>query len=97
MNSPNTYQPYRTRLEDITVIAIQRSGHSGNRTTRHVDDSGKQLARNLVHVGNHQHKSLGRRERRSQQTSRESAVKGSRSATLRLPITRPRRDLPTSI
>ena len=91
---PNSYS---TGLEDITVIAIQRGGHLGNGTARHVDDSGKQLTRNLVHVGNHQHKSLGRRERRSQQTSRESSVEGSRSSTLRLAITRTHRDLPTSI
>ena len=89
INHGNKRCAYSTRLEDITIIAIQRGGHLGNRTARHVDDSREQLARHLVHIGDHQHKSLGRRERGTEKTSNQGSVESSGGSSFRLPLNRP--------
>ena len=74
----------RARLEHVAVVAVQAGRHLRHGAARHVDHTGQQLARNLVHAGHHQHQTLGRRERRAQQTSRERAVQRSSSASLGL-------------
>ena len=75
---------YGTSLENITVIAIQASGHSGNGTTGNVNDTGKKFTGNLVHIGNHEHQTLRRGECSAKETSSKSTVESTSSTGLRL-------------
>ena len=78
---------YSTGLENITIIAIQASSHSGNGTAGDVDNTGKKFARNLMHIGNHEHQTLRRREGSTENTTNKSTVEGSHGTSFRLGIT----------
>ena len=73
-----------TSRHHIRVLAKKRQGLLRHHTRRHVNDGGQKTTGNTVHVGNHQHHTLRRGEGRSQQTTHQSTVKGTSSASLRL-------------
>ena len=75
---------YSTGLENITVIAIQASSHSGNGTAGDVDNTGKKFARNLMHIGNHEHQTLRRRESSAQKTTSKSTMESTSSTSFGL-------------
>ena len=68
----------------VGVVAEDRQRVRGEGARRHVHGEGRQLARDLVHVGDHQEQSLRGREGRRQRTGLQRAVHGARGAGLRL-------------
>jgi hypothetical protein len=66
------------------VIAENGEGVGGEGARRHVHHEGRELARDLVHVRDHQEKALGGCERGGQRTGLQSAVHGPRRPALRL-------------
>ncbi len=73
-----------THGHDILMIAEDRQRLCRQRTRRNVEHAGQQLARNLVHVGNHQQQTLRRGKGRGQSTALQRAVHGARGTRLRL-------------
>ena len=69
---------------DVGVVAedVQSVGRDG--TSRHVEDGRQALARDLVHVRNHQEQALRSRVRGGQSARAERAVDGAGGACLRL-------------
>ena len=61
--------------EDITVVAVQAGTALGDGTGGDVDDTGEEFTTNTVHVGDHQHETLGGGEGSGEDTTQESAVK----------------------
>ena len=72
------------RAHHVRVIAEDRQRLRGDRPRRHVKDARRQLAGDLVHVGQHQQESLRRRERRGQRAALQRAVHRAGRAALRL-------------
>ena len=73
-----------TTRHDVGVIAkdVERLGSHG--TSRHVENRGKALAGNLVHVGDHQQQALGSRVGGGQCTSAQRTVDGTSGTGLGL-------------
>ena len=73
-----------TTRHDVGVIAkdVERLGSHG--TSGHVENRGKALAGNLVHVGDHQQQALGSRVGGGQRTSAQRTVDGTGSTGLGL-------------
>ena len=72
------------RAHHVRVIAEDRQRLRRERSRRDVKDAGRQLARDLVHVGQHQQQSLRRRERRREGAALQRAVHGAGGAAFRL-------------
>ncbi len=68
----------------VAVIAEDRERMRCERTGGYVEHAGKQLAADLVHVGNHQKQALRRRKGRRQRAGFERAVHSARCARLGL-------------
>ena len=73
-----------TARHDVLMVAEDVQRMRGDRARGDVHDHGQQFARNFVHVGDHQQKSLRRGVRRRQRACRKRAVHRARSAALRL-------------
>ena len=69
---------------DVRVVAEDRQGLSRQGARRHVHDHGRELARDLVHVGDHQQQALGGSEGGGQGPALEGAVDGPSGAGLAL-------------
>ncbi len=69
---------------DVLVVAEDGERLGGERTGRNVEDAGEQLARNLVHIGDHQQQALRRGERRSEGAALQRTVHGAGGTGLRL-------------
>ena len=61
---------------DILMVTEDRQRLGGQRTRRDMEDAREQLARDLVHVGDHQQQTLRRGERRGEGTALQRAVHG---------------------
>ena len=68
----------------VLMVAEDRQRLRGQRAGRNVEDARQQLARNLVHIGDHQQQTLRRGERRGQGAALQRTVHGARGARLRL-------------
>ena len=68
----------------VGVVTENRKALHGKGTGSHMEDRGGQFARNLVHVRDHQEKTLGCGEGRGQSTGLQSTVNGTGSATFGL-------------
>ena len=73
-----------TGSHDVLVVAEDRQRLCGQRTRRNVEHAGEQLARNLVHIGDHQQQALRCRERGSERTALQRTVHGAGGTGLRL-------------
>ena len=69
--------PRHPRAHDVRVIAEDRQGVGGQRARRDVDHARRQLAGDLVHVGQHQEQTLGRCEGRAKSAFLYGAVQRS--------------------
>ena len=67
-------QPVCARGHDIRVVAEDGQGLRGDRASRDMKDGRRQLARDLVHVGDHQQQALRRGKRRRQRAGLQCAV-----------------------
>ena len=72
------------RSHDILVIAEDVQRGRRERTRRHMEDTGEQLAGNLVEVRNHQQEALRRRVGRRQSACLQRAVHSASGTGLRL-------------
>ena len=79
---------------DIGVLAEQGEGLLGDDTGGDVEDTGKQTTGDTVHVGEHEHETLGGGEGGAEEAADEGAVEGTGSATLRLGMERASGDIP---
>ena len=68
----------------VRMVAEDRERLGGDRARRDVKDRGRELARDLVHVGDHQQQALRGREGRAQGPALEGAVQRPRSTRLAL-------------
>ena len=68
----------------VGMVTENRKALHGKCTGCHMEDRGGQFARNLVHVRDHQEKTLGSGEGRGQSTGLERSVNGTGSATFGL-------------
>ena len=68
----------------VAVVAENVQRVAGQRSGRHVEHAGQQLARDLVHIRDHQEQSLGRRVGRRQCARVQRAVDSAGRAGLRL-------------
>ena len=75
---------HHARAHDIRVVAEDGQRLRRQRSGRDMQHTGRELARDLVHVGEHQQESLRRRERRRQGAALERAVHGTGRAPFRL-------------
>ena len=66
----------------VGVVAEDRQRVRGERPRRHVHREGRQLARDLVHVGDHQQQALRGREGRRERARLQRAVDGAGRARL---------------
>ena len=73
-----------TTRHDVAVITEDVQRVAGKRSRRDVEHARQQLARDLVHVRDHQQQALGRRIGRRQRARVQRAVNRARSAGLRL-------------
>mmetsp|Transcript_16002 Transcript_16002/g.43308 ORF Transcript_16002/g.43308 Transcript_16002/m.43308 type:complete len:1074 (+) Transcript_16002:1190-4411(+) len=69
---------------DVTLVTIDVQGVGAKSTGRNVENAGKHLSGDFVHVGDHQEQSLGSSVGRSQSSSLQSTVKGTGSTALTL-------------
>ena len=69
---------------DVGVIAENRERVRGERAGRDVERGRRQLAGNLVHVGDHEEQSLGRGKGRGERSGLECAVNSARGSALTL-------------
>ena len=69
---------------DVLVVAEDRQRLRGQRAGRDMEHAGQQLARDLVHIGDHQQEALRRGEGGGEGTALQRAVHGARGAGLRL-------------
>ena len=69
---------------DVGVVAEDRQRVGGQRARRDVDDERRQLAGDLVHVGDHQQQALRGREGRGQRAGLQRAVDGAGGAAFGL-------------
>ena len=76
---------------DVRVVAEDRERMGGQGSCRHVDDAGEQLARDLIHVRDHQQQALGSGVGGGQGTGRQRAVHSAGGTALRLHLTDPDR------
>ena len=72
------------RGHDVLVVAEDRRGRRGQRARRDVEHGGCEFARDLVHVGQHQHQPLRCGERRGQRAGLQRAVHAAGGAALGL-------------
>ena len=72
------------RMHDVAVVAVDREGVRGERPGRDVDDRGRQLARDLEHVRDHEEQALGGREGRAQRALLQRTVERAGRAALGL-------------
>ena len=72
------------RGHHVLMVAEDRQRLRGQRTRRDVEHARQQLARNLVHIGNHQQQTLRCGERRGQRAALQRTVHGTRGTGLRL-------------
>ena len=68
----------------VAVVAEDRQALRGQAAGRHVEDGRRQLAGDLVHVGDHQQQALRRREGRGQGAGLQGAMHCARRAAFRL-------------
>ena len=68
----------------VGMVTENRKTLHGEGTSSHMEDRGGQFARNLVHVRDHQEKTLGSGEGRGEGTGLQSTVNGTGSATFGL-------------
>ena len=73
-----------TTRHNVAVVAEDVQGVAGEGPGRNVEHAGQQLARDLVHVRDHQQQALGRRVGRRQCARVQRAVHGAGRAGLRL-------------
>ena len=79
----------KTRLaagHDVLVVAEDGQGVGRQRAGRHVEHAGKQLARNLVHVGNHEQEPLRGRKGGGQNATGQGSVRRAGRAGFRLKL-----------
>ena len=69
---------------DVRVVAEDRQGMRGERAGRHVHREGRELAGDLVHVGDHQQQALRGREGGRERARLQRAVDGAGRAPFRL-------------
>ena len=69
---------------DVLMIAKDRERLGGKGAGRHVEHRGSQLARNLIHVGDHEKQALRRGESGRQRAGLQSAVNRARRAAFAL-------------
>ena len=79
------------RGHHVLMIAEDRQRLRGQRTRRDVEHARQQLARTLVHIGNHQQQALRGGEGGGQRTGLRHAVEGAGSARLGLHLYQPHR------
>ena len=73
-----------TAGHDVGVVAEDRQRMRGERARRHVHREGRELARDLVHVGDHQEQALRGGEGRRERARLQRAVHGAGGAAFRL-------------
>ena len=69
---------------NVGVLSVNAKRLTRDRTGRDVEDARKHFSRNLVHVGNHQQKTLRARERGAQTTANQRTVHGAGGTRLGL-------------
>ena len=82
-----------TSSHDIGVFAEKRKGLLGDHTRGDVDDSGKETTGNTIHVGNHQHHTLGGSKGGSEKTTDERTMESTSSTGFGLGMMRVDRDM----
>ena len=73
-------EPGRPHRHDVGMVAEDREALGGKRARGDVEHRGRQLARDLEHVGDHQEEALRGREGRGQRAGLERAVDRARRA-----------------
>ncbi len=87
-------EPRLPARHDVPLVAENAQALAGQRTRRDVEDRRGELARDLVHVRDHQQKALRRREGRRERTRRDGPVHRARRAAFGLHLHNRRRRPP---